>query len=301
MIAFGCSIITPDVYERHAKVGIELAAEHDSTILAHAAAGSVARSYNLLLDKAAALDELEALVLLHQDVEIVDPGFCAKLRRSFDDPEVAVVGCVGATGVKDLAWWDGAVTWNSAPYHYGELGGGRLVWNPDGSGTAKAPGEVDTLYGVVLALSPWVVQNLRFDESIGTLHGYDFDICRQARSAGRKVMAADLQVAHHHSLNLVTETEIWVAAHMRAAELCETSASGEHSEEGWKTRARRSEAAAAAAALLAASLVLRADASAQYQAKQLGMIQGSRSWRITEPLRRGNALARAARKRLRRS
>src|SRR5947209_9834040 len=51
MIAFGCSIIMPEAYERFAKPGIERAAEPDSPILANAAVGSIARSYNLLLDE----------------------------------------------------------------------------------------------------------------------------------------------------------------------------------------------------------------------------------------------------------
>ncbi len=299
MIAFGCSIIMPGVYERCAKVGIDRAAEPDLRVLAHAASGSIARSFNLMLDTAGALDELEALVLLHEDAEILDSDFCAKLRRVFDSPDVAVVGCVGATGVEDIAWWDGRVTWNSAPYHFGELGGGTSVLGPDRNESTSGPGEVDSVYGVMLALSPWAVRNLRFDESIGMLHGYDFDICRQARAAGRKVMTADVQVAHHHSLDLVTQIEIWVAAHIRAADSWDPRPPQD--EEAWKARARRAEADAAAARLLAASKLLLADASAQHYANQIAEIEESRSWRVTEPLRRGNAILRGVRDRLARS
>lgn len=291
----------PDVYERRAKAGIELAAEPDSKILAHAASGSIARSYNLMLDTAAALDELEAIVLLHEDAEIVDSNFCTKLRRALADPEVAVVGCVGATGVRDIAWWDGSLTWNSSPYHYGELGGGQLLWSGSGNEGVRAPGEVGSIYGVMLALSPWVVRSLRFDESIGMLHGYDFDICRQARAAGHKVITADLKLAHHHSLDLVKDIEIWVAAHMRAAERWDTVAPPEPTEAAWRRRAIRAEAAAAAARLLAASKLLQADAAAQYYTKQVDEIVNSRSLRITQHLRRANLIAKAARRRLTRA
>ena len=41
-----------------------------------------------------------------------------------------------------------------------------------------------------MVLSPWAVRELRFDESLGKLHGYDFDICMQARAAGKKVVDA---------------------------------------------------------------------------------------------------------------
>ncbi len=295
MIAFGCSIIAPHTYTRWAKTGIERVAETDSAILARAAAGSVARSYNLMFDTAAKLPGLEALVLVHEDAEIVDPSFCAKLRAAFSDPDVGVVGCVGATGVNDIAWWDGAVRWSSASYHYDEFDGGKLSVEQDAAG---APGEVDTVYGVMLAISPWVVGNLRFDESLGMLHGYDFDICRKARLAGRKVVAADLEIAHHHSLELVKEIEIWVAAHMRAAELWDERGPEDPDDPAWKQRARRAEAAAAAARLLAATELLRLDATAKQSAHQQEELERTRSWRLTAALRRANALRRSVLERL---
>lgn len=295
VIAFGCSIIAPDVYEARANVGFQRAAEADSVTLALAAAGSVARSYNLLFDSAAKLPELEALVLAHEDAEIADPAFCAKLRSTLSDPEVGVVGCVGARGAGGIAWWDGDVTWSSTVYHYGELGGGELCLPSDQAG---APGEVDTVYGVMMAFSPWVVRNLRFDESVGMLHGYDFDICRQARRAGRKVVAADLRVAHHHSLDLVKDIEIWVGAHMRAAELWDDSGPQDPNDVVWKERARRAEAGAAAARLLAATELLRLDATAKQCAQEQHEISGSRSWRLTASLRRGNALRRSVAQRI---
>ncbi len=265
-------------------------------VLAHAASGSVARSYNLLLDRAAGLQDLEALVIVHEDAELLDEDFCARLRGGLTDPSVAVVGCVGATGVRDIAWWSGAVVWNSAAYHYGELGGGELTFS--GGGEPRATGEVDTVYGVLMALAPWAVRELRFDESIGMLHGYDFDICRQARAAGKTVRTADLRVAHHHSLDLVSEIEIWVGAHMRAADAWDDASPGQQAPEAeWKPRARKAEASAAAARLLAASRLLQADASAQSGSRELARIRNSRSWRLTEPLRRANAMRRAVRQR----
>jgi GT2 family glycosyltransferase len=295
VIAFGCSIVTPHTYEERAKVGFERAAEPGSVILANAAGGSVARSFNLLFETAAKLVELEALVLVHEDAEIVDPEFCSKLRSAMSDPEVGVVGCVGSRGVRDIAWWDGAGTWNSAAYHYGEIGGGELRWQPDDAGP---PGEVDTVYGVMMAFSPWVVRNLRFDESIALRHGYDFDICRQARRAGRKVVAADLQIAHHHALDVIKEPEVWVAAHMRAAELSDDSGPEDPNAPAWKERARRAEASAAAARLLAAAELLRLEARVKELAEQQEEFERSRSWRVTVALRRGNALRRSLAERI---
>jgi GT2 family glycosyltransferase len=296
VIAFASSIIMPDVYERCARPGIERARESDSIVMAHAAAGSVARSVNLMLDRAAALEGLEALVIVHQDAEIRASDFCARVRAVLADPDLALAGPVGVRGVRDIAWWDGELSWNSAPYRYGEAGGGDLAW---GQRAQQRPGEVDTLYGALMVFSPWAVRNLRCDESVGLLHGYDFDLCRQARAAGRKVFSADLPVAHHHSLDLVGEIEIWVSAHMRAAALWDEEQPAEDAPDvAWKERARRAEAAAAAARLLAASKLLQADATARQSAHELELVRASRSWRMTESLRRGNSLLRAARRRL---
>ena len=207
MIAFGSSITKPDVYDAAAGKGIELAREPDSAVLAFSAAGSIFRSYNLIIEKAAELEGLEALVLVHQDAEIADPDFCAKLRAALAEPDVGVVGCVGAIGVRSIAWWEGSVTWASFTHRYAELGGGDVdafAWNPDLMPAYARTGEVESLDGFVLCLSPWAVQNVRFDESLGQLHGYDFDFCLQVREQGKKVRTADLRVVHHHSLDLVS-------------------------------------------------------------------------------------------------
>jgi hypothetical protein len=295
VIAFGCSIITSHVYERCGAAGIRRAVEPDSVVIAHAATGSVARTYNLLMDRARDLEDLEALVIVHEDAEIVDARCAEKLRAAFADPQVALVGCVGATGASGLAWWDGEEVNGSMTYHHNEAGGGALrpaFLRDPGPGTKP----VDTVYGVLLALSPWAVRNLRFDESIGLIHGYDYDICRQARRAGRQVLVTDVEIAHHHTLDLITQTEVWVAAAMRAAEIWDEG-DPDAPDEAWRRRARRAEADAAAARLRAASALLQTEAADTRYAQQVARLRSSASWRLTEPLRRANALRRAWRDR----
>jgi hypothetical protein len=295
VIAFGCSIVAPHVYERCAGPGIDRAKEPDSVVLAHAASASVARSYNLLLDQAMKRDDLEALVIVHQDAELLDGDLCARVRSVLADPDIAIAGPTGATGIHSIAWWDGTVTWNSAAYRQDD----PELEVTFGAASANAPSEVDTLYGVMLVFSPWAVRNLRCDESIGTLHGYDYDLCRQARAAARKVVSAEFRVAHHHELNLVSETEIWVEAHIRAAERWDQSAPAPDAPDiEWKVRARAAEADAAAARLLAASRLLELDAAVERDGRELEALRATRSWRVTEPLRRGNAIVRDARRRL---
>jgi hypothetical protein len=239
-------------------------------------------------------------VFLHQDAEIADPDFCGKLRVALADPEVGVVGCVGAIGVRSIAWWEGSVTWASFTHRYGELGGGELpafAWNGAELPAYARTGEVDTVDGFVLALSPWTVRNVRFDESLGQLHGYDFDFCLQVRSAGRKVVTADLKVVHHHSLELIGDVETWIQAHMRVAEKWDGRMPNVGVTAGtWKERARRAEAEAAVTRAQAVSAQLQSEARARQLQSELDIVTESTSWRLTAPLRRLNALRRALRR-----
>jgi hypothetical protein len=294
VIAFGSSVTMPDLYQDCAAKGINLAKEPDSVVMPNAAAGSLFQSYNLMLDKAKELPDLEALVLVHQDAELSDPDFCRKLREALSDPDVGVVGCVGAIGVRSIAWWEGSVTWASFVHRYGELGGGELpsfTWNGQEAPPYARTGEVDTVDGFVLGLSPWVVENIRFDESLGRLHGYDFDFCLQVREAGKKIVTADFKVIHHHSLDLVSDVDTWIEAHMRIAEKWDGRIEGVGTAGGdWKHRARRAEAEAAAAQAKAVSMQLKGDAKAAHLERQLTEFEDSLSWKLTAPLRRLNAL-----------
>ncbi len=302
MIAFGCAVTQPELYERWAAPGIALAREPDSVVYPNSSPGSIFRAYTPRLDLAAGHDQLEALVLLHQDVEIADPEFCAKLRGALADPDTGVVGCVGAVGVRSMAWWEGAVTWASFTHRYYEYGGGDLpafAMDPD---TAPAPayartGEVDTIDGFIMVLSPWCVRNLRFDESLGSFHGYDLDLCLQAREAGRKVRTADLKVIHHHSLDLLGDPENWIEANVRLMQkwggrLLDIDGAGQD----WKERALRAEARASATNALRISTAMRAAARERELQREIATITDSRSWGLTAPLRRIGALVRARRR-----
>jgi hypothetical protein len=305
MLIFGCSITAPDVYVRCAERGLHLVAEPNSKIIANAGAGSLFRSYNLILETGAAHGDLEALVLVHQDAEIVDRDFCGKLREALRDPDVAVVGCVGAIDVRNIAWWEGSVTWASFAHRYQEFGGGEVqafTWSPDGHPGYARTGQVDTLDGFVLCLSPWAVRNIRFDEGIGTqIHGYDLDYCLQVREAGRKVVTADFKVVHHHSLELVDDADPWIEAHVRVAEKWEGRMPGiglpnwGSAPDNWKRRARRAEAEAGATRLERESMRLQAEARERQLRAQLDEVLNSTSWRVTAPLRRLFSAIRARR------
>jgi GT2 family glycosyltransferase len=295
MIVFASSITDGDLYRKCAEPGIRLAAEPDSEVLANSAAGSIFRSYNLILDSVAEREDLEALVLLHQDAEIASPDFCKTVREALSDPDVGLVGCAGAVGVRSIAWWEGSVTWASFSHRYQEFGGGdleALSWMTDELPAYARTGEVDSLDGFIMVLSPWVVRNLRFDESLGQLHGYDFDFCMQVRNAGRKVVTADFRVIHHHSLQLVSNPETWLSAHMRLAEKWESD-----NGDDWRQRARRAEAEASLARTEAFAGMQHADIEKRALQAEIGEMTGSISWKLTAPLRRLNAARKARRAR----
>jgi Glycosyltransferase like family len=287
MIAFGCSVTEPEPYLRYVAPGFRLAAEPDSKLFPYAAVGTIGRSYNVLLDAAAAQADLEALVIAHPHTEIADPQFCAKVRQALADPDVAVVGCAGATGVRSLAWWEGSVSCGHVVHRYLEHGGGDLpafAWTT----TQPAPAEVETVDGFLLVLSPWAVRNIRFDEGLSLGHGFDLDFCLQVRAAGRKVMTADLDVIQHRSLEVITDLEMWTEAHIALAQKWGEQLSGHNGDQGWKAQARRAEAEREAARSMAYSRRLAFDARVEALEREFHKTTRTISWRVTAPLRQVN-------------
>lgn len=289
MIAFGSPITEPGVYRRCAEPGIRRAAEPDSVIYAGASIGSICESYNALLDRAAAREDLEALVLVHQDAEIVEPDFCRIVRDVLRDPGVGVAGCVGAVDVRSIAWWEGSVSQASFVHRYPEHGGGDLPgfsWDWEQAPPYARIGEVDTVDGFLLVLSPWVVRHVRFDETLGALHGYDLDFCLKVRQAGRQVVTAPFRAIHNHSLFPFSDAEAWIAAHMLIAEKWEGRMPGIAQAAGtWVERARRAEAERDAALLVDHANELEAAARRRELERVLAETTHSVSWRMTAPLR----------------
>jgi hypothetical protein len=288
MIAFASSVTKPEVYRRCAQTGILRAAEPDSEIDAFASIGSIFCSYNAILDRYRDRDDLEALVLVHQDAEIVEPNFCQIVREAFRDPFVALVGCVGAVGVRSIAWWEGSVTCASFINRYEEHGGGDLesfswAWS-DAPAYARI-GEVETLDGFVLVLSPWVVRNIRFDEQLGQFHGYDLDLCLQVREAGRKVRTADFRAIHHRQLDMIPEPEHWIDAHVKIAEKWDGRMGIGAGVGSWRERALRAEADTDAALVLAHMRTIESFARVLELERAIAETTESISWRITAPLR----------------
>ena len=77
MFVFASAVTDPDVYERAAAAGVGRLREDDPSIeqIVFASVGSIFRNYNLIIDQVKDRDDVEALVLIHQDAEIQDPEF----------------------------------------------------------------------------------------------------------------------------------------------------------------------------------------------------------------------------------
>src|SRR5918992_1110021 len=102
MFAFASVIGSEEKFRRCAAPGIGRVREPDAVLAEYTDAASMCTAYNEVLDAFAERDDLEALVLLHDDTEILDPEFCAKVRRRLAEDDVAVVGVVGAQDVRSL-------------------------------------------------------------------------------------------------------------------------------------------------------------------------------------------------------
>ena len=294
MIAFGSSISGAEAYRRYAEPGIRRAAEPDSVVLAYAAVEPVARTYNLILEQAARLDDLEALVLVHPHTEIGQQDFCSRVRRALADPQVGAVGCAGARNVSSIAWWEGQVVCGNVRQRYEEHGGGEVPtvrWTEH----LAPPGEVAALDGQLLILSPWTVSNIRFDESLLLGHGFDLDFSLEVRRAGRKLMVEDLEVIHHRPIELVGDLAVWVEAHIQVAQKWDHMLHEPPPDElGWKRRARRAEARRESARSLAMSESLKLDARVLELERRFQDMTSTVSWRLTEPLRALNHRRRLA-------
>ena len=148
--------------------------------------------------------------------------FCAKVREALSDPEVGVVGCVGR----------------------GRRAQHRLVGGVRGAGLLRPPlrgARRRRPAGLLVGLGRRAaVRAHRRGRHAGRLPARALALGRAQRPLrrvaracctattstsasrcarrGSKVMTADFRAIHHHSLDLVSDPETWIEAHMKIAE-----------------------------------------------------------------------------------
>jgi GT2 family glycosyltransferase len=192
VIAYGVCIGSEQRFAEFAEPAIWRVAGSDPVVLKRWRPSSIAAGYNSILDEARALSDLEALVLLHDDTELRDERFEANVKELFSDGSIGLAGAIGASHVTSVAWWEGE-------RH------GRAGWNgPPGEGPrledfGAETVDVDCVDGILLVLSPWVVEHLRFDaETFPDFDGYGVDFGFSVRRAGKRVVVSDFPLHHHN-------------------------------------------------------------------------------------------------------
>lgn len=139
-------------------------------------------AYNTILDAYRGRG-MDAVVLLHDDLEITDPDAEEKFLEALVD-DVALVGVCGGVGDKTLAWW------TSETIGHQMTDSGMLDFG-------ARTGDVAFIEGSIMVFSPWAVEHLRFDPRYPGFLGYD-DVCLAARELGKRVTVVDVDT-HHHS------------------------------------------------------------------------------------------------------
>ena len=187
MIAYAACVGDPEKFRTICLPGLRRVAQPEDLLIEADHERSIFAAYNEVLDAVRDRDDLEALVLLHEDTEVTDPRFAELLVGQLADPEIAIVGAVGARGIGGLSWWEAEC--------FGRVAETRGLID-FGGGTHS----VDTVDGLVMGLSPWAVRNLRFDDdAYEGFDAYDADFCAQARAAGKRVVVTELPVVHRHT------------------------------------------------------------------------------------------------------
>lgn len=150
---------------------------------------SISIAYNAILDSFRVFD-LDAVVLVHDDLEMIDPDTEKKvLERFAASDEIAIIGVAG--GGPSMSWW------NVEPIGH-QLTDTRLI------DFGIRQGFVSMIEGSFMAFSPWAIQELRFDERYEFL-GYD-DVCLHAIEAGKRVYVTDIDTHHHSTLGYKSES-----------------------------------------------------------------------------------------------
>lgn len=186
MIAVGCCVGSWDKFCRY----VAPFADGHRTIAKSGYPGIV-QAYNEILDVAQTWLDLDALILVHDDLEVTDPDAIPKFLAPLEDPDVAMVGVAGGGG-RELYWWQYGPTFGHQQTDV------RLI------DFGPREGDVTLLEGSILVLAPWTVRHLRFDPRFTWFHGYD-EIGMQIAAAGKRSVVVDVDTWHHNQEGYTSE------------------------------------------------------------------------------------------------
>ncbi len=188
VVVFGSAVSNRSTYERIALPSIRRVAETDSAILVREGYDSIQQPYNELMDEAAAQPGLEALILIHQDLELTDDSLLIRARALLKDPRTGLIGALGGREGKPHRWLEPGRLYGSS------MAPGIAVAHSTGSH------QVEGVDGQLLVVAPWVVRSVRFSERLAeSFHGYDADFSVRVRARGGRVICDDIPYFHHMS------------------------------------------------------------------------------------------------------
>lgn len=165
---------------------------------------SIVAAYNEILNyylvHSWVVETVSAVVLLHDDLEIVDPDFEQKIEAVLQEERVGLIGVAGGKGTNGLAWW------NIEPVGHQKTDAMDIDF-----GTRT--GDVDILEGSLLVFSRRAMYRLRFDPRFSGFHGYD-EIGRQCNQLGLRNVVADIDTCHHNRMGFKSPAshEEWLQA-----------------------------------------------------------------------------------------
>jgi Glycosyltransferase like family len=184
-VVWGCCVGASGKFETGLLPSLE-AHGYGTAVLERRGQKSIFEAYNSLMAEAAALPDLEALVLVHDDVEVLDGSIVDTVRAVLADRTVGLIGVVGGAGVRDMAWWDTAT----------RVGSVRHATHVDDF--TRGVRDADTVDGLLMAVSPEVARTVRLRKGrYPGWHGYDAELCALVRATGLRVVVADLPVFHN--------------------------------------------------------------------------------------------------------
>lgn len=176
-VGYGCCVGSWDKFTRNVAPRTE-----NRPVVALYGQAQLTVAYNTILDAYRGRG-MDAVILLHDDLEMVDPDAEQKFLDALAD-DVALVGVCGGKGDQTLAWWDSETV-------------GHQMTDSGLLDFGERTGDVAFIEGSIMVFSPWAVEHLRFDPGYPGFLGYD-DVCLTARQMGKRVVVADV-ATHHHS------------------------------------------------------------------------------------------------------
>lgn len=194
VIRYGCCVGSWDRFRQNVAPGTV-----DRQVMALSGQTSIAAAYNAILNVYMSRKS-DAVILLHDDLEITDPEAEAKFLAALERPGVALVGVAGGDARGGLAWW------NHDPI-------GHQLTDSMNIDFGIREGPVDLLEGSILVFNQWAVQNIRFDVRLHGFHGYD-EIAMQVKAAGGASWVTDVDTHHHTQVGFKSRDsqEEWHAA-----------------------------------------------------------------------------------------